>query len=212
MKISALRQPPKAQSPVPKIIERLHADHVNMIRLLVVLQHQASAVVSGRRVEWNIVHGLAAYFRGFVEKFHHPMEDLLFGLLRVRFPTGAMDVFGILEDHHSGARWVRDLETAAEAMELSDKSRNKRDAARITAQERFASEAWNFINRERQHMIREERLYRMAIGKFHHADWDLLKDQMMKTVDPLFSAKAGGRFGKLRAAILTADAGSFQGQ
>jgi hemerythrin-like domain-containing protein len=205
IKIAAIRARPKTQAQVPAAIARLHCDHLNMMRLLEVLQHQAATVIAGRRVDWNIVRGLAAYYRGYVAKFHHPMEDLLFGLLRIRAPIEAMDVFAILEDHRDSGHWLQHLEHAATTMEGAEKSRSKRGDTWLSVQEGFASAVWNFINRERQHMIREERLYRLAVAKLLKPDWAHLDKSAVDTIDPVFDGAAKGRFIHLRAAILAAD-------
>ena len=98
-------------------IERLHKDHINILRLLKVLTHQVSLVNEGEPVNLDIFRGMITFYREYVEKFHHPLEDLIYEILEKSFPTAALGAYGIYEDHRDCADSLNPLERAINTVE-----------------------------------------------------------------------------------------------
>lgn len=174
-------------------IEILRKEHVNMARLLALLEHQISRVERADRPDYELIKAIADYFADFPASCHHPKEDIIYDRLRQRNP-GAAKAMGDLEDEH-GAVAVRldQLMLAIDNVLLEVE----------VSRERFCTVARGFIEDERKHMVMEERyFFPVALEALDDGDWSDIDATLKRTADPLFDVLVEDRFRTLRQELM----------
>ncbi|UEM14640.1 hypothetical protein J4G43_010555 [Bradyrhizobium barranii subsp. barranii] len=64
------------------IIERLSKEHLNIEKLLAILERELEVFDRGDRADYEVIHAVISYFEVYPEVYHHPQEDLVFAKLR----------------------------------------------------------------------------------------------------------------------------------
>lgn len=60
------------------IIEQLHQDHLNLSRLLDVMEIKIQKLKAGEMPNYQLLCDLVEYIGQYADKFHHPREDQLY--------------------------------------------------------------------------------------------------------------------------------------
>ena len=81
------------------VMDRLHADHRNMSRLLDILDRQLDIVERAGNAQFEIMRDVMQYLTRYSDKVHHPMEDLLYARLADRSPRARQDLSVVPEEH-----------------------------------------------------------------------------------------------------------------
>ena len=147
----------------------------------------------GDRPDYDVLLGTIDYFKDYPDSCHHPKEDLIFQKLKVRDPDKVAS-FGDLEaEHREGARRLSDVATAV------DRVLNDEDLVRHAVSEIVR----NFIERERQHMAKEERIvFPAALDVLQSADWADIALRMADRYDPLAHPAQEAKYDLLQRNIL----------
>src|SRR5579885_2872645 len=82
-----------------EILRRLHDDHVNLLRVLAILERQIAVMDRGDRPDWAIVHGVIEYLLTYPDLHHHPLEDGILKRLQATNPSTAEAFSGLLAEH-----------------------------------------------------------------------------------------------------------------
>ncbi len=176
------------------IVATLHKEHANISQLLDVLQRQVDAFDRGERPDYDIVEGVADYFLSYPDLYHHPKEDLIFEKLKQRDPAVVERIGDLRREHDELAARTRKFATGVRAI---------LDEAGVS-RESFHQWAVAFIDLQRDHLMREERLFfPAALSALTPGDWAEIADRISDNEDPLFDAAAGGRYDALRRNILS---------
>lgn len=197
--------------PASALLARLHQDHLNVLKLLNVLAHQATLIAAGKRLNLDITKGVITYFRGYMAKYHHPTEELIYDVLQRRAPVAALGAFGVAEDHADCARTLEPLIAATELLDPASTTTDDADARSWTgydasARDYFRRSVQEFTGHERLHMINEEALFRLAAENLSETDWKDIDRRLIVVGDPVFDHDGAARFAHLRDAIIAADA------
>jgi hemerythrin-like domain-containing protein len=89
------------------IIERLSQEHLNIEKLLAILERELEVFDRGDRADYEVIHAVISYFEVYPEVYHHPQEDLVFAKLRARDPAAAAKVGDLAREHQKGAQLLR---------------------------------------------------------------------------------------------------------
>jgi hemerythrin-like domain-containing protein len=119
-----------------------------MEKVLRVLERELGVFQRGDRPDYDVLLGIIDSFKDHPDSCHHPKEDLMFQKLKVRDPDKVASFRDLEAEHREGARRLRDVATAV------DRVLNDEDLVRHAVSEIVR----NFIERERQHMAKEERI------------------------------------------------------
>ena len=175
------------------MIEMLRQEHRNIEKLLRVLDRELSVFDRGGRPDYAIVLAVIDYFEDYPDTCHHPKEDLIFERLKVRDAAAAAEIGDLEAEHLEGAKRLRRVAQTIEAV-LNDQDL-VRDAASNTIHE--------FIDRERLHMMMEERIvFPAALKALRASDWAEIALKLADREDPLSQPRLEDKFSTLRRKIL----------
>ena len=60
------------------MLEIIHRDHRNINQLLRILRKKIKLLESDQKVDYRLVKVIINYLRSYSDKYHHPMEDLIY--------------------------------------------------------------------------------------------------------------------------------------
>lgn len=175
------------------IIERLSQEHLNIEKLLAILERELEVFDRGDRADYEVIHAVISYFEVYPEVYHHPQEDLVFAKLRARDPAAAAKVGDLAREHQKGAQLLRRVAQAVDGV-LAEREILREDVDLIVR---------DFIAHERRHMRMEDRdFFPAALKVLKPQDWTEIASTATSHNDPLFSDVAEERFDTLRAHIV----------
>ena len=175
------------------MIERLSQEHLNIEKLLAILERELEVFDRGDRADYEVIHAVISYFEVYPEVYHHPQEDLVFAKLRARDPAAAAKVGDLAREHQKGAQLLRRVAQAVDGV-LAERAILREDVDLIVR---------DFIAHERRHMRMEERdFFPVALKVLKPQDWTEIASAATSHNDPLFSDVAEERFDTLRAHIV----------
>jgi hemerythrin-like domain-containing protein len=178
---------------MPKIIDILLEEHQNIEKLLLVLDHELEIFDRSGRPDYEILQTIIQYFQDYPENCHHPKEELIFEKLKLRDPAAARR-FGDVEAEH--AVETRRLRSFARAVRY------------ILADQEFLRETFHlavhdFIEHQREHLKKEERLlFPAALKALQSEDWAAIDARLDDRKDPLFDSVVEEKFDNLQKTIL----------
>jgi hemerythrin-like domain-containing protein len=178
---------------MPKIIDILLEEHQNIEKLLLVLEHELEIFDRSGRPDYEILQTIIQYFQDYPENCHHPKEELIFEKLKLRDPAAAKR-FGNVEAEH--AVETRRLRSFARAVQY------------ILADQEFLRETFHlavhdFIEHQREHLKKEERLlFPAALKALQSEDWAAIDARLDDRKDPLFDSVVEEKFHNLQKTIL----------
>lgn len=178
---------------MPAVIDSLRQEHVNMAKLLNVLDRQIGVFESGSSPDYEIIFGVVEYLKEWSDRWHHPKEDLVLDKLRLRDPAAA-DAVGELEKHHEALAALTDqfLDVIREVLNEEELPRD-----------RVSQLAEEFLLSQRRHMAGEEEVFLPAAERaLTSQDWADIAMRMSNPEDPLFGRTVEKRFEGLRRDIL----------
>jgi hemerythrin-like domain-containing protein len=175
------------------IIEMLRQEHRNIEKLLRVLDREISVFDRGERPDYPTILAAIDCFKDYPDTCHHPKEDFIFERLKIRDAAAAADIGDLEAEHLEGAKRLRHVAQTIEAV-LNDQDL-MRDAVSNTIHE--------FIDRERLHMMMEERIvFPAALKALRASDWAEIALKLANREDPLSRSGLEDKFGTLRRKIL----------
>jgi len=175
------------------IMDLLHQEHRNIEKLLLVLEQELSVFDRAARPDYEVIKAVIAYFKVYPESYHHPQENMVFEKLKARDPVAAANIGDLEAEHQSGAERLRRVVQAVESV-LMDQDVMPRTISGVIR---------DFIDRERRHMMMEERdFFPVAIKALKPEDWAEIAARLTDQKDPLFSQNVEESFREVRRRIL----------
>ena len=175
------------------IIQILLEEHRNIDKLLLVLEHELEVFDRSEEPDYEILRAVIEYFQDYPENCHHPKEDVVFEKLKLRDPAAAARIGDAEADHKIETQRLRRLVEAVEEIL----------AGREFLRQTFHDVAFDFINHQRQHMDKEERLlFPAAVQRLRPEDWAAIDARLEDRKDPLFNGAVETKFQALQRTIL----------
>jgi hemerythrin-like domain-containing protein len=176
-----------------RLIDVLREEHRNIEKLLLVLEQELTVFDRRERPDFDTLRAVIDYFEEYPARCHHPKEDMMVDLLRVRDPVFAAAIGDIETDHREEAdsllALARTIESVRTGCDLP------RDSVVDVVRE--------FIAHERHHMAIEEReLFPAALRALRPSDWASIEARMGDEHDPLFNGTSERKFRSLADKIL----------
>jgi len=171
----------------------LRLEHGNTARVLGLLEDQAHRLETGAPVDGELLLLAHEYLSSYPEKCHHPKEDLLFNLLQRRDPRAAAALANLVAEHPLLAQRTERL------------GHELRDAAGCDSgpDTRLAASLRDFVDLQRQHMVREERdFFPAALRSLTRDDVADLDHRLFDQRDHLFDDESEAHFERLRREIM----------
>ena len=178
---------------MPKIIDLLLEEHQNIERLLLVLEHELEIFDRSGRPDYEILQTIIQYFQDYPERCHHPKEEMIFEKLQARDAVAAKRFGDVEAAHEVETRRLRGFARAVDSV-LADQE---------FLRESFHLAVHDFIEHQRQHLQKEERLlFPAAIKALRREDWAAIDARLDNRKDPLFNGVVEEKFHDLQKTIL----------
>ncbi len=176
-----------------RIIEILLEEHRNIEKLLLVLEQELAVFDHSDRPDYEILQAIIRYFQDYPESCHHPKEDMVFEKLKLRDPAAAKRIGDVEAEHHVETDRLRRFAQAVEDIL----------AGREFLRQAFHNVVHDFIEHQRQHMDKEERLlFPVAVKALRLEDWAEIDARLNDRKDPLFNGVIEKKFHALQRTIL----------
>jgi len=178
---------------MPKIINVLLEEHQNIEKLLLVLEHELEIFDRCGRPDYEILQTIIQYFQDYPESCHHPKEEKIFEKLKARDPAAAKRFGDVEADHGVEAKRLRSFARAVDSI-LADQE---------FLRESFHLAVHDFIEHQRQHLEKEERLlFPAAVKALRPKDWAEIDARLDDRKDLLFNSVVEEKFHNLEKTIL----------
>jgi hemerythrin-like domain-containing protein len=176
-----------------RIIEILLDEHRNIEKLLHVLEQELKIFDRGESPDYEILQAIIDYFQDYPESYHHPKEDIVFEKLKLRDPAATRHIGDAKAEHQVETDRLRQFARATEDVL----------AGRELLRQTFHNVVRDFIEHQRQHMAKEERLlFPSAVKALRPEDWVEINARLNARIDPLFDDSTEKKFHALQQTIV----------
>ena len=176
-----------------RIIEILLEEHRNIEKLLLVLEQELDVFDQSEPPDYEILQAIIEYFQDYPESYHHPKEDIVFDKLKLRDPPAVTRVGDVEAEHQLETKRLQRFAQAVDDIL----------AGREYPRQSFHNAVHEFIEHQRQHMQKEERLmFPAAVKALQPDDWAEIDARLNDRKDPLFDGAIESKFHALRQTIL----------
>ncbi|KGK41271.1 hypothetical protein LH51_15860 [Nitrincola sp. A-D6] len=175
------------------LIAQLHQDHINLSRLLEVMELKVQKLKAGDSPNFLLLSELVDYIGNYADQYHHPREDHMYHYFCGRDATLDAHLQKCEAEH-------TDLKQASKVVnETVDAVMH--DA--VIPMSDFIGQLEAFVLREREHLDYEETVIFPGIEQVaNDADWAALEQKLPEPEDPLFGEKQGENYRELYKALL----------
>lgn len=176
-----------------KIVLILLEEHRNIDKLLLVLEQELEVFDRSKGPDYEIMQAVIQYFQDYPENCHHPKEDMVFEKLKLRDPAAATRIGETEAEHQVEADRLRRFAQAVDDIL----------AGREFLRQDFHNIVHEFIEHQRRHMDKEERLlFPAAVKSLRPEDWADIDARLNDKKDPLFNGAIETKFQALQRTIL----------
>ena len=176
-----------------RIIETLLEEHRKFEKLLHVLEQELEIFDRGESPDFEILQAIIDYFQDYPESYHHPKEDIVFEKLKLRDPAVARQIGDAEAEHQVETNRLRQFARVVEHVL----------AGRELLRQTFHRVVRDFIEHQRQHMAKEERLlFPSAVKALRAEDWAEINTRLNDRKDPLFDNSTEKKFHALQQTIV----------
>ncbi|MCP4284241.1 MAG: hypothetical protein GY792_07305 [Gammaproteobacteria bacterium] len=168
-----------------KLLEKLHRDHQNLEKILVMLSTQLDHFFAGRESNFDLKIELMEYLEAFADQGHHPLENLIFEVAQKRI-KGHDEMFERLDKQHKDlSRLTRVFRQSLEGI--------LHEAVMTRAE--LETQGREYIALQNLHVVLEEKeAYPLLDAELTEEDWKFITEHMPKHEDPVFEAPDQVRF------------------
>lgn len=172
-----------------RAIAIIKSEHQNLGAVLYSMDKLVEEIESGKSADFAIFHGLFTYIDRFLDRYHHPKENLyLFPRLLERAPDTEGLVRELGQQHTEGEILFVDMLKALSAYEFNG-------ASEFPA---FRGALRNYTSFEREHAIKEEReVLPRALEALEASDWEEIDAAFGENEDPMFGSQRSNEFSTL---------------
>lgn len=163
------------------ILQELHRDHVNITRVLHILDRMLLQPPGEGDVNMALMIDIIDYVEHYPDLVHHPKEDLLYKAYKAKSLEATEIVNGLLKQHQELPVLTRVFRKLLEEVNMG---------AVIISRDELYQKAHDYIDYQLEHLNTEEALmFPMIVSTFDQADWDALVAIIPVHKDPLFVAE-----------------------
>ena len=170
----------------PPMITALKAEHRHMAAIMALMSDQLDAIERGELVETHVLYETMHYMVSWPDQFHHPREDLIYGLVAELNGEAADNVDSLQREHNEMAKRGRELLGI-----IQDWRDGTASGATVVKNGR------DYIQQTYRHMNSEEQLvFPQIAAVLSPADWRELaaSDQLRPMGDPVFGPRVQREF------------------
>ena len=159
------------------IIEKLHKDHVNFIKLLGFLEDQQQYIENYQRTDLEAMLNAIRYMREYPDLVHHPLENVVFNYTLSHYDEVHSELVSLLHEHDEMPELTNKLIEMLQNA-IADVPQKREELSRYLGE---------YIAVQKNHMNREEALVYPAINSvLTDNDWGNISSELELVKDPLF--------------------------
>lgn len=175
------------------IIDSLREDHVNMHRLLDVLESQIEVFRRGEEPDYELLTQTVDYCLNYPDHIHHPQEDQVYRRLSAKDPALKKQMGDLEAAHEDLSALTRRVAQALEAI-LKEGEVDRQAVVGVTE---------SFIRAYRRHIeIEEKSFFPLAESALDDDDWLAIETELAQSSDPLFGEETAAAYRRLRDNII----------
>ncbi len=159
------------------IIDKLHDDHINFIKLLEFLETQKNLLKSCQQIDIESILDAIQYMKEYPDLVHHPLENVVFKYFLADHDEVCDELKALLQEHD-------------ELPVLTDKLMEMLQSALAAVpqkREELCRYLEEYIVIQKEHMNKEESLaYPTIKSVLNDHDWENISSELEFIKDPLF--------------------------
>lgn len=169
-----------------KLMTELHQDHINLAKLLKLLEQQVETLAAGDDADLIMMSDIADYIRRYADHVHHPKEDEIYRVFQARSAESGGVVSALMVEHQHLPNVTLDFQRLLDGL--------INDSLILTRQE-LQDKITAFIEAQNAHLNTEEaNLFPLINSTMQDADWAQVEQSMEEHVDPLFGSHILDRY------------------
>lgn len=162
------------------IVSELHQDHVNLSKLLAILDKKVLKLKEGTYPNFSLMADVIGYIANYAEQHHHPREDQMYHYFSGRDAALDAAMTECIQAHDNLKGDGQSL------LEFIDGIMH--DA--VLPMEQFIQRLETFVTNEKNHMDFEEgKIFPLINDVASQEDWEILAEKLPAESDPLFGEK-----------------------
>lgn len=175
------------------VVSELHQDHVNLSKLLEILDKKILKLKAGNRPNMNLMADVISYIETYAGGYHHPREDQMYAYFQGK--NSQLDaVMQECEDAHVNLKGY-----AHALLETIDGVLH--DV--VVPMDDLIAKLESFVNNEKAHVDFEEtKVFPLLNEIATDADWIKVEKQLPVEADPLFGEKRSEEYKSLFAELM----------
>jgi hemerythrin-like domain-containing protein len=176
------------------VIDDLHQDHINISRVLDLLEQQLARMKADERPDYFLMSKVVEYIQEYPDTFHHPQEDAIFTVYLESHEKGQDELESLRREHEELSKLTTDLREAVDCMFHGG----------VVCRDDFVWQVEDYIQRQRAHMDREEsEVFPMLEKTLTAADWARVEEIMPNQADPVFGSSLKSQYDTLYRRIFS---------
>lgn len=172
------------------LIEELHQDHLNLAKILKLLETNLTGVKSGEPIDLDMLYEVVEYVEVYPDQFHHPREDCMFTVYLENHGQH-QDVIEQLMNEHK-LLTGRTQQLRQHLQQWRQDSLVPRETI-VHLMNEYLSLQWNHLNLE------ESEVFALLDSDLKTSDWERINSLNPVNSDPLFGGQPRLRFHYLYA-------------
>lgn len=171
-----------------QVLARLKRDHVNLKRLLDLLETHLDRFHDGRDADFDLLCDILEYAASYADQVHHPMEEVLLRRMIERDSSLQALIDPLFMQHGALAQMGKAFRDSLECVLQGD----------MIEREEFEIEGRSILSLQREHLkIEDDIVFPKAEDVLTDADWDSLEEQFPPGEDPVFGKEISDSFRSL---------------
>lgn len=178
------------------VMEALHADHRNFVRVLEVLDDCLGRLRANQSTDLNLIVDALDYLEHYGSYYHHPKEDVIYRYHLEKHNKSWKTIDQLLDDHERLSRRTDELRVLTEGLTHD----------LVMRREKYTEQLSDFLKTQREHMMAEERyVFPMLEKAFTKDDWTAIEERMPTRNDPVFSEDVAVQYQALYQRVVGGD-------
>lgn len=167
------------------LLKELHQDHVNLGRVLRVLENQLGLLRAGEDANVHVLSEVVDYVQSYPDLIHHPREDVIFAAYRERALPGLDLINRLVEEHRVLIASTTGLRESLDQWQFDSPVPREYIIGLIDGYLRLQ---WEHLNLE------ESSIYNLLADGLAPEDWERIETTMPQGSDPLFTDQMRRRY------------------
>ncbi|BBL75673.1 hemerythrin domain-containing protein [Methylomagnum ishizawai] len=168
-----------------RLLNELHQDHVNLGRVLRILENQLGLLRAGADADIHVLGEIIDYVQSYPDLVHHPREDVIFAAYRARALPGIDVIERLMAEHRTLLDSTAQLKVSLEQWHCDSPIPREQVAGQIDDYLRLQ---WEHLNLE------EGSIYGMLAEGLGDEDWAGIEAGLPRGSDPLFTDQMRRRY------------------